>query len=442
MTTDLTPSRKFCLLFIAVSLMCGSVMAADPRYLSGTPDIRAVIEGTNEFSPGEEVDLVLLIGNMGTDPEKILQGGGGGGPAPSTALMMTAELGAGDAPLVVRADPQMVGTLEAGQAVRVPFSIKVMNNATGGVYLVPLGIRYTRLTSETIIESESAIFKYAEESETLPVLLKVKDVITLEVPEVRALDLAAGGEGYMVLSLQNTGSLAGKKAIARIFRGDQSPVLPVTGSVYLGDFPPGTIQEARFRVMVDATADDKTYPMVVAVEYEGPSGERLLSRNVTIGVPVAGKTDFSVPDGNYTLYRGSRRTIEVTYENSGAVPVYSAQARIRTDEPFTSSNDRSFLGDLAPGEQAVALLEIGVDKSATAKNYGLDTEIRYRDALNQSRISDPIRITVEVQERPGIQRVLYNPVLMSIIIAVILGLVYYFRFHRNNGPRKPDEETK
>jgi hypothetical protein len=141
------------------------------------------------------------------------------------------------------------------------------------------------------------------------------------------------------------------------------------------------------------------------------------------------------------MYRGTRRTIEVTYENSGAVPVYSAQARIRTDEPFTSRNDRSSLGDLAPGERAVSQFQVGVDKTATVKKYGLDTEIRYRDALNQSRISDPIRITIEVQERPVLQRVLYNPVLMSIIIAILLGAVYYLRFHRNNGPRKPDEGT-
>jgi hypothetical protein len=441
MTTVIIPFRRFCILLLAVSLIGGSAMAAGSRYLSGTPDIRAAVDGWNEFTPGEEVDLLLVLENQGSDAVKILQGGSGGESSPSTALMVSAELRAGDTPLVVRADPQMVGTLQAGEAVRVPFRIKVMNNATGGEYLVPLDLHYTRITSEEVIGSESVIFRYAEESETLPVPVRVKDVISLDVPEVQAFDLAAGSEGYLVLSIQNTGSLAGKKAIARIFRGNQSPVLPVTGSVYLGDFPPGTIQESRFRVMVDETADEKTYPMVVAVEYEGPSGERLFSRNVTIGVPVAGKTEFSVSDGNYTMYRGTRRTIEVTYENSGAVPVYSAQARIRTDEPFTSRNDRSSLGDLAPGEQAVARLEIGVDKSATVKKYGLDTEIRYRDALNQSRISDPIRITIEVQDRPVIQRILYNPVLMSIIIAIVLGSVYYLKFHRNNRPRKPDEGT-
>ncbi len=429
------------MLLLVVSLIGGSTMAAGPRYLSGTPDIRAAVDGRNEFIPGEEVDLLLVLENQGSDAVKILQGGGSSDLPPSTALMVSAELRAGDAPVVVRADPQMVGTLQAGEAVRIPFRIKMMNNATGGEYLVPLDLRYTRITSEEVIGTESVIFRYAEESETLPVPVRVKDVISLDVPEVQALDLAAGGEGYLVLSIQNTGSLAGKKAIARIFRGDQSPVLPVTGSVYIGDFLQGTIHESRFRVRVDETADEKTYPVIVAVEYEGPSGERLFSRNVTIGVPVAGKTEFSVSDKNYTMYRGTRRTIEVTYENSGAVPVYSAQARIRTDEPFTSSNDRAFLGDLAPGEQAVAQFQVGVDKTATVKKYGLDTEIRYRDALNQSRISDPIQVTIEVQERPFIQRILYNPVLMSIILAILLGAVYYLKFHRKNGPRKPDEGT-
>jgi hypothetical protein len=387
------------------------------------------------------VDLVLVLENQGTDAIKVFQGGDSSDLPPSTALMVSAELRAGDAPLVVRADPQMVGTLQAGEAVRVPFRIEVMNNATGGEYLVPLDIQYTRLSSEEVIASESIIFLYAEESETLNVPVRIKDVISLEVPEVRALDLSAGGEGYLVLRLQNTGSLAGEKAIARIFRGDQSPVLPVTGSVYIGDFPPGAIHESRFRVMVEETADEKSYPMVVAVEYEDPSGERMLSRNVTIGVPVTGKTEFLVSDGDFPMYRGTRRILEVTYENNGEVPVYSAQARIRADEPFTSSDDRSSLGDLLPGERAVARFEIGVDKAATIKNYSLDTEIRYRDGLNQSRISDPIPVTIEVRERPGVQRVLFNPVLVSIIIAIAIGAVYYLRVYRKPGPRKPDQGT-
>ena len=441
MTTVIIPLRTLYLIFLTISLIIGITAAADSRYLSGAPDIRAAIEGRNEFIPGEELDLVLFLENHGSDTVKILQQGGTSGPGPSTAWMVSAKLRAGDAPLIILADPQMVGTLQAGKGEYIPFRIKVMPNATGGEYQIPLDLRYTRISSEEFIGADSIIFHYAGESQTLIIPIGVKDVISIKVPKIQAQNLTAGGEGYLVLHIQNIGSLAGKKAIARIFQGDQSPIIPVTENVYIGDFPPKTIQEAKFKVMVEETAEEKIYPMFVTVEYEDSSGETFLSRNFTIGVPVIGKTKFFIVDGDQWMYRGARQNIEITYENGGAVPVYSAQARISAVEPFGLSDDTSFLGDLPPGQRGVARFEIEVDKAATIKEYGLDTEIRYRDELNQSRISDPIRVSIEVKERLGVLRILYNPVLMSIIIAIIIGASYYFRFYRRSGPRKPEDGT-
>jgi len=80
-----------------------------------------------------------------------------------------------------------------------------------------------------------------------------------------------------------------------------------------------------------------------------------------------------------------------------------------------------------------------VDKAATVKEYGLDTEIRYRDSLDANRISDPMSVKIEVRERGGLTRVLYNPVLMSIIIALLIGCGYFFFVHRKKKPQSPEE---
>jgi hypothetical protein len=129
----------------------------------------------------------------------------------------------------------------------------------------------------------------------------------------------------------------------------------------------------------------------------------------------------------------------VEYENTGATTVYSAQARISAVDPFVVYDDTSFLGDMTPGEKAVAQFEIGVDKTATLKEYGLDTEIRYRDSVDANRISDPMKVSIDVRERTGVFRILYNPVLMSIIIAIIIGVVYYVYVHRKRKPEQPEE---
>jgi len=114
--------------------------------------------------------------------------------------------------------------------------------------------------------------------------------------------------------------------------------------------------------------------------------------------------------------------------------VYSAQARISAVDPFTSNDDTAFLGTIAPGEVKEATFEISVDSTATQKEYGLDSEVRYRDALDNSIISDPIKVRIEVVERS-------NTLLFLLIAIIALGIIaggyyYYQRRQKGNGEVK------
>jgi hypothetical protein len=353
--------------------------------------------------------------------------------------MVTLTLLPGDAPVWIKTNSQMVGDIASGKEVFSSFSVHVDQDAGGGTYLLPLLVNYTYLSSEDRIDSDSVVFRYTTETVQLHIPFNVRDEVIIAVPHVSAENLNAGGDGYITLSIENTGSLEGNNTIARIFQGDGSPIVPIDGMVFIGSFPPGAVETTRFKVSVDEKAGREQYPLNVAVEYKDLSGETRLSPAVTIGVPVVGKTGFTVIETPLAIYRGSKEIIEVEYENTGETTVYSAQARISAVDPFTAYDDTSFLGDLAPGDRAVAQFEVGVDKSATAKEYGLDTEIRYRDSVDESRISDPMTVRVHVSERTGFLRVLFDPVLMSIIIAVIIGCVYYFSIHRRSGPKHPEE---
>jgi hypothetical protein len=305
----------------------------------------------------------------------------------------------------------------------------VNEGAGGGTYLLPLVLNYTYLASEEKVGSDSVIFRYNTETVLLDIPFRVRDEVNIAVHDILAEDLNAGGDGYITLSIENTGTLSGNNTIARIFQGDGSPIVPIDGRVFIGSFPPGAVETTRFKVRVDEKAGQDQYPLNVAVEYQDQSGGTRLSPAVAIGVPVIGKTEFTVIEKPVWMYRGSKEIIELEYENTGATTVYSAQARISAVDPFVAYDDTSFLGDLAPGDRAVAQFEIGVDKTATVKVYGLDTEIRYRDGVDANRISDPMNVGIDVRERTGIMRILYDPVLMSIIIAMIIGILYYFYIH-------------
>jgi hypothetical protein len=65
-----------------------------------------------------------------------------------------------------------------------------------------------------------------------------------------------------------------------------------------------------------------------------------------------------------------------------------------------------------------------VASDATIKEYGLDSEIRYLDALDDTYISDPMKVSIDVKNLTGLAGIVSNPVYLSLLVAVIIGIVY------------------
>jgi hypothetical protein len=127
---------------------------------------------------------------------------------------------------------------------------------------------------------------------------------------------------------------------------------------------------------------------------------------------------------------GNKKVLNVEYKNTGDTTIYSAQARISAVDPFTSNDDTAYIGDLKPGESKLVSFIISVDRTATVKEYGLDSEIRYRDALDNTYISDTMKVKVDVTSPTGITTVLSNPIYLSIIVAAIIGIIYLVYHYR------------
>jgi hypothetical protein len=185
------------------------------------------------------------------------------------------------------------------------------------------------------------------------------------------------------------------------------------------------------------------------VDYTNTEGNTVSTDPLTIGVPVGGKITFEIVTPPAPVNPGAKETLEVAFRNTGSVPVRGAQARLYTVDPFTSGDDLSYLGDMAPGETKTARFEVTVDREATAKEYGFDTEIRYRDALDNDQVSDRIKLPVEVVRPSGIMAVLGNPfVLILIAIAVIVAMYLILTRRRKelkalirrNPGEKPDRD--
>jgi hypothetical protein len=415
-------------MFFIIPAMAGS------KYMAGSPDLSAYVSGTNEFSPGDDVKLTIVVENSGLNEFKFVNSGiVDREDLPNTAKFLMVTLLPGDGPLVIKSDPQMLGDVKGAGTASAVFTTKINPDAPAGSYTLILNYDYTYLYTADQYGVDTIQYTYKTVNGTIPIPIKIKPELSVHILSATPDHLNVGTEGYVDLKIQNTGSDFGQKSVVKLLRNGNSPITPTDSSVYIGDFAPGSIINCRYKVTVSPDAQHQTYPIDIVVRYQNNEGDFVDSRNDTIGVPVGAKVDFSVTSPPDQMNPGNKKVINVEYKNTGDSTVYSAQARISAVDPFTSNDDISYIGDLKPGESRIASYEISLDRAATLKEYGLDSEIRYRDALDNTYISDTMKVRVNVVATAGLTSIFSNPVYLSVIIAAIIGIVYLvFHFRRKS----------
>ncbi len=422
---------------LGMLLFCSGIAAASAgeKFLYGSPELSASISGTNQVAPGETVDLNVVVANAGLNQVKIVD------PTivtredqPNTAKLVTANLSSGNAPLTVKTDPQMVGDIPGASAKPVTFTVLVADDAAAGTYILPLTVTYTYLEEAEQYGMDTMRYFYRQKTVELPLRITVTSNARLQLVEMETDLLNVGTEGYLTLTLKNIGYENARDAVIKIVRNDNnSPVIPTDSGVYIGDFAPGATITCRYKVSVSKNAEEQTYPLKALLEYKNADGLLVQSGLLTLGVPVGGKIQFAATPVSGALNPGATSVVEVEYKNTGDAPAYNAQARISAVDPFTSNDDTAYLGDLAPGQAAVARFEVSVDAGATEKNYGLDSEIRYQDALGNSQTSDTMKVTIGVVASEGLSALLSNPVVLAVIAAGLIGSGYYVLRMRRKG---------
>ena len=418
---------KAILIFLVLSLIgIMPVMGVD-TYLGASPYMSAAISGVNQFTPGQDVTINVIVRNSGVNDLKFLTIGTiDRDDLPTTAKMVTVGLGAGSAPIIIKSDPQMVkGNITSQGLVTVPILAKIMSNASMGEYQLPLTIQYTYLASADNDVSEYIQNHYRVVSETIPLTIKIKPQVKIDVLEAVPENLNVGSGGYLNLTIKNIGFEDGKKATVKILRNGQSPIIPTDSSVFVGDFPRNGTVSCRYKVAVSSDAAKQTYPVDVAVTYENRDGDIVTSATDTVGIPVGGKLSFSVTSALASVIQGSDKVINVEYKNNGDTTAYHSQARISAVDPFTSSDDTSYIGDLKPGETMTARYQVHAGDEAEIKTYLLDAEIRYRDALDNSQVSDTFKVPLSVDSKPASSGIVSMLPALVVIVIIGIGAWYY-----------------
>ncbi len=429
--------REFGILIVFIMILCvAGPVSAGELYLSGGPNLTAAIIGPNDFSPGDEVTIPVALQNSGllqyvfSYPNQIT-------PAdlPNTAKLMLVTLEPGDSPLVIKSDPQMVGDLAGGQEKTVNFKVKIPEDTTGGIYLLPMTIDYTYLYHADQYATDALQYFYKTTSVVLDLPVNIRREVIPKIESVTADQLNAGTQGYLNISLKNIGNLNGTEATVQLLQNGNSPVMPVASSVYIGDFPENAVIQLNYTVSVSKSAIATSYPVNLTVTYQNADGTRLTSDPLVIGVPVSGKISFTVVSPPPQVNPGSKKTVMVQYRNDGTSTVYGAEAHLFTVDPFTTTDDVSYLGDMAPGDMRDAYFDLTVNADATVKDYALDSEIRYRDALNNNQVSDKVKVPIQVVGLSGIMLIIGTPYGVLLIALVILGVAYFVLTQRKKRGR-------
>lgn len=404
---------------------------AEERYLSGGPDLFVSLGSTSELIPGATAELPVAIGNKGTVTMEFYH------PLsmqpmypPTTAMSTIIELLPGDAPVLVRSNPQIIGDVQAGQIVPATFTVDVPHAAPAGNYTMLARINYSYVPRVEQVGTTDMTYYFKEAVTVLPLPIKIRRMVILAVDKVESNDLSAGGEGVINFTIRNTGQDTGIGTSLFLVPAESSPIVPYSNSVYIGEFPPGSILQPSFKVAVSGkAAPGLSYPLSLYAAYKDFKGADATSPSVTSGVSFQDKISFEPVNTSSVVNPGTKGTVRVTYKNTGNSRVYNAKARISVINPFSSDDDTAYLGNLGPGESATAIFSVKTDSGAVVKMYSADSEVQYTDESGTVYTSDniPVPINVQADPTPGIAGVV-------IVILIIAGGVFlWYRRKKTTG---------
>lgn len=425
--------------YIMIFLVCAAFLimpvSAGVKYTSGAPDMDVKIAGTNEFEPGTDTELTVIVSNTGEVGTKIIQSDVvTRDDIPSTARLVSIDLLENGAPVEVKTDAQMLGSIESGTAVPVTFSVTIDKTAEPGTYDLLANLKYKYLYYAEQYGTDAMSYTYKTVDQQLPLKIKIKENMQLEISNVKTDSMNVGVEGYIKMDVTNAGAETGYDTVLRLKKTEGSAIVPTDASAYVGEFAPCETAHVTFKASVSNEGEAKTYPVTVYATYKDKNGKEKISDLETVGVGVGGKVKFEITSEAGSLRPGQKGELVITYKNIGDTTAYNAQARISAVKPFSSNDDTAYLGNIAPGESATGVYEISVSADATEKDYGIDTEIRYRDTLDNSQISDSMKAKVTVQYTGSLGDIFTSPIALTVIVFAILivGYLVYQRKIKNN----------
>ncbi|WFN33718.1 S-layer protein [Methanogenium sp. S4BF] len=410
-------------LFLCV--LTGPVCGAGEAFVRSEPSLYATLSGTDEFVPGTDIRLDFVVENQGVDTEVLreleytvftLN--------PTTALGTVAGLEVAGAPLSVQSEPYLIGDIPAGESRSFTAYAHVDENAPAGTCVLSVSADYHYAAAQHLLPSGEWQYTYEEKTVRLEVPVRIKGEVKPEILSLQAENLCPGQTGTITVSLKNAGYAKGTVAAAELT--SLSGVFRlVDGGVFIGEFAPGAVTDVTFTAYVSDDASAGLYPEEVMIVYTDEHGEPQRSVSERTGVPVGAGASFAIVSGPVEIEPGETKAIRVMFRNTGDATAYDARARIVPGSPLSASVDTALLGDMAPNETKSADFTVKLASGSLEVPYGLNAEIKYRDARDTLILSDQIVQQVNGAAGNPVKDLLLNPVSLAVIVGIVLLAGYY-----------------
>lgn len=299
-----------------------------------------------------------------------------------------------------------IGDLKEGEfaEAKVRFNVKV---GEGGNYTMYVKLRYLDE------------FGKLRESNEVPVVFIVEDKPSVSIVKVES-GVYINSKGKVIVKFSLNKDLP--KVIAKL--NANSPISVLSSECYIGDVKAGEVYDAVFSVRTSRDAEAVKYPAELIIKFES-EGEVFELKPVVLGIKVNPKFEF-LAKGIAEVHAGEEKIVSFRIVNLANASIRDATARITLVDPFTSTDDTAFIGDLLPQEGKDVKFKIMAERDATPKLYSLDLEIKFKDGEGNWVYSEPIKVLIEVKP----VRFPYHLVAPIALIVLIVSLYYIKRKKR------------
>ncbi len=395
----------------------------------------------------------------------------------TTALGLVCQLTPGGCPVeVITGDRALVGSLLPGEVGGGPsgfgafsyglfqpiqYWIRVNPDAKPGHYLLPLVCTYKQLIDDSEYGSvDGTVLRnknYAERTEVIMLDIVIMPRFDLVLSNTVCTDMVPGTDGIICMTVSNLGGLAVEHAVAFLMTPtlgaqqdeinyplnyqllsyqaytreqprpvEQSMLVPVQNSQYLGRMEPGESRTVKFKVSVSDDAEEGRIPDERRGLLQRPWDEQRSSNVETFGVPVEPEMRFDIDPGPVEIKCGRSCVANLTLTNNGTQLARDAIVRMNALDPFTVSYDTMYLGDVAPGTNESTRFGIKVKSDAVPGEYYVTLEVKYYDAQDEPHVTKIIRKAIVVLPPPTLLDTFVEnwPLALCLVLLILLGIIY------------------